>query len=99
MNNPDQEVLIFAFKDAARIIAEHLAPGRNRDPEETVTRLIRTLNRPEVIRAIERLESERRVLKRRKTRWCELVRNARAESVQRVKFRRCWNLRSAPSFS
>ena len=59
----DQEVIILAFKDAARIIAEHLAPGRTRDPEETVTRLIRTLNRPEVTRAIERLESERRVVK------------------------------------
>ena len=59
----DQEVIIFAFKDAARMIAEHLAPGRTRDPEETVTRLIRTLNRPEITRAIERLESERGLVK------------------------------------
>jgi hypothetical protein len=54
----DQEVIIFALKDAGRIIAEHLKPGRTRDPEETVTRLIRTLDRPEITRAIERLESE-----------------------------------------
>ena len=44
----DQEVIIFALKDAGRIIAEHLKPGRTRDPEETVTRLIRTLDRPEI---------------------------------------------------
>ena len=54
----DQEVIIFALKDAGRIIAEHLEPGRTRDPEETVTRLIGTLDRPEITRAIERLESE-----------------------------------------
>jgi hypothetical protein len=54
----DQEVLISALKDAGRIIAEHLEPERTRDPEETVTRLIRTLDRPENTRAIERLESE-----------------------------------------
>jgi hypothetical protein len=52
----DQEVLISALKDAGRIIAEHLEPERTRDPEETVTRLIRTLDRPEIARAIERLE-------------------------------------------
>jgi hypothetical protein len=53
----DQEVIILALKDAARIIAEHLAPGRTRDPEETLTRLIGTLDRPEITRAIERLEA------------------------------------------
>jgi integrase len=35
----DQELIIFALKDAGRIIAEHLEPGRARDPEETITRL------------------------------------------------------------
>jgi hypothetical protein len=54
----DQELIIFALKDAGRIIAEHLEPGRTRDPEETLTRLIRTLDRPEITRAIRRLESE-----------------------------------------
>lgn len=54
----DQELIIFALRDAGRIIAEHLEPGRTRDPEETVTRLIRTLDRPEIRRAIERLEGE-----------------------------------------
>jgi hypothetical protein len=57
----DQEVIIFALKDAGRIIAEHLEPGRTRDPEETLTRLIRTLDRPEITRAVERLESEQRL--------------------------------------
>jgi hypothetical protein len=34
-----------------------------RDPEETVTRLIRTLDRPEISRAIERLERGLHVVK------------------------------------
>jgi hypothetical protein len=59
----DHEVIIFALKDAARIIAEHLEAGRPRDPEETITRLIRTLDRPEITRAIERLERGLRVVK------------------------------------
>jgi hypothetical protein len=59
----DQEVIVFALKDALRIIAEHLEPGRTRDPEETVTRLIRALDRPEITRAIERLERGLRVVK------------------------------------
>jgi hypothetical protein len=52
----DQEVIIFALKDAGRIIAEHLQPARTHDPEETLTRLIRTLDRPEIHRALHRLE-------------------------------------------
>ena len=59
----DQEVIISALKDAGRIIAEHLEPGRTRDPEETVTRLIIALDRPEISRAIERLEQGLRVVK------------------------------------
>jgi hypothetical protein len=59
----DQEAIVFALKDARRIIAEHLEPGRTRDPEETVTRLIRALDRPEITRAIERLERGLRVVK------------------------------------
>ena len=59
----DQEGIVFALKDARRIIAEHLEPGRTRDPEETVTRLIRALDRPEITRAIERLERGLRVVK------------------------------------
>jgi hypothetical protein len=57
----DQKLIIFTLKDAHRIIAEHLDFGRTRDPEETVTRLIRTLNRPEIARAIERLQGEHRL--------------------------------------
>jgi hypothetical protein len=59
----DQELIISALKDAGRIIAEHLEPGRTRDPEETVTRLIGTLDRPEITRAIERLERGLHVVK------------------------------------
>jgi hypothetical protein len=54
----DQKLIIFTLKDAHRIIAEHLDFGRTRDPEETLTRLIRTLNRPEIARAIDGLEGE-----------------------------------------
>jgi hypothetical protein len=59
----DQELIIFALKDVGRIIAEHLERGRSRDPEETLTRLIRTLHRPEIQRAIVRLEQGLRVVK------------------------------------
>jgi hypothetical protein len=59
----DQELVIFALKDAGRVIAEHLDPGRTRDPEETLARLIRTLDRPEIQRAIGRLEQGLRVVK------------------------------------
>jgi hypothetical protein len=52
----DQELIIFALKDVGRVIAEHLDPGRTRDPEETLTRLIRILDRPEIQSAIGRLE-------------------------------------------
>jgi hypothetical protein len=57
----DQKLIIFTLKDAHRIIAEHLDFGRTRDPEETLTRLIRTLNRPEVASAIEGLQGEHRL--------------------------------------
>jgi hypothetical protein len=59
----DQELIIFALKDVGTIIAEHLERGRSRDPEETLTRLIRTLDRPEIQRAIRRLEQGLRVVK------------------------------------
>ena len=59
----DQELILFALKDAGRIIAEHLEAGRPRDPEETVTRLLRTLDRPEISRAIERAERGLQVVK------------------------------------
>lgn len=59
----DQEVVIFALKDAGRVISEHLDPGRTRDPEETLARLIRILDRPEIQRAIGRLERGLRVVK------------------------------------
>ena len=45
------------------MIAEHLDPGRTRDPEETLARLIRILDRPEIQRAIRRLEQGLRVVK------------------------------------
>jgi hypothetical protein len=57
----DEKLIIFTLKDAHRIIAEHLDFGRTRDPEETLTRLIRTLNRPEVASAIEGLQGEHRL--------------------------------------
>jgi hypothetical protein len=52
----DQELIIVALKDARWIIAEHLEPERASDPEETIFRFIRTLDRPEIAHAIERLE-------------------------------------------
>ena len=55
----DLQLIIAALQDANRIISEHLAPDRSKDPEETLNRLIRTLHRPEITRAMQRLASGR----------------------------------------
>jgi hypothetical protein len=55
----DLQLIIAALQDANRIISEHLAPDRSKDPEETLTRLISTLHRPEITRAMQRLASRR----------------------------------------
>ena len=57
----DLQLVIAALEDADRIISEHLAPDRSKDPEETLDRLIRTLHRPEITRAVPRLAAGRGV--------------------------------------
>jgi hypothetical protein len=57
----DLQLIVTALEDADRIISEHLAPDRSKDPEETLNRLIRTLHRPEITRAMARLASGRGV--------------------------------------
>ena len=51
----DEQLIICALQDAERIIAEHLEPDRGRDPEQTLSRLIATLHRPEITRAVQQL--------------------------------------------
>jgi len=57
---------------AGRIIAEYLEPGP-RDANETITRLIAVLDRQDLARAMERLDSGYGL---RVVRWCDLVSTA-----------------------
>ena len=51
----DVQTLITALEKAGVIIAEHIEPGRARDPEQTINRLIAVLDTQEVALAMERL--------------------------------------------
>ena len=51
----DVQTLIAALEKAGVIIAEHIEPGRARDPEQTINRLIAVLDTQEVALAMERL--------------------------------------------
>jgi hypothetical protein len=52
----DQQILIAALEKAGAIIGEHIEPGRARDPEQTINRLIAVLDTHDVASAIERLK-------------------------------------------
>jgi hypothetical protein len=52
----DQQILIDALEKAGAIIAGHIEPGRARDPEQTINRLIAVLDTQDVAGAIERLK-------------------------------------------
>jgi hypothetical protein len=62
MKTPDMEVVLLAMEDARRILGEYNAPGRLRDPAETVDRLLATLDREDLIHALDRL-NRRRVIR------------------------------------
>jgi len=52
----DVQTLIAAVEKAGGIIADHIEPGRARDPEQTINRLIAVLDTQGVAGAIERLK-------------------------------------------
>ena len=58
MNNPDQETLIRAVKDARRILGEYIEPGP-RDATRTVERLLAVLDRNDVVHALDRIKRRR----------------------------------------
>jgi hypothetical protein len=56
MNLSDQELALYALREAQLIVADSEAT-KNRDPIELVDELRALLNRPDVMEAIERLEN------------------------------------------
>jgi hypothetical protein len=61
MGNPDQETLLRAIEDARRILGEYIEPGQ-RDPAQTVQRLLAVLDRSDVVHALDRM-NRRRVMR------------------------------------
>jgi hypothetical protein len=53
----DQQILIDAIERAGAVIAEHLEPGRARDAEQTINRLIAVLDTQDVAGALTRLKA------------------------------------------
>jgi hypothetical protein len=62
MNTPDLEMVLRAVTDARRILGEYIDPDRLRDSGETVERLLATLDREDLIHALDRL-NRRRVIR------------------------------------
>jgi hypothetical protein len=62
MNTPDMEVVLRAMEDARRILVEYTEPDRLRDPAETLERLLTTLDREDLVKALDRL-NRRRVIR------------------------------------
>jgi hypothetical protein len=58
MSNPDQETLLRAIEDARRILGEYLEPGQ-RDPAQTVARLVAVLDKSDVVHALDRMKRRR----------------------------------------
>jgi hypothetical protein len=61
MSNPDQQTLLRAVEDARRILGEYIEPGQ-RDPAQTVQRLLAVLDKNDVVHALDRMK-RRRVLR------------------------------------
>jgi hypothetical protein len=62
MKTPDLELVLRAVEDARRILGEYIEPDRLCDPGETVERLLATLDREDLIHALDRL-NRRRVIR------------------------------------
>ena len=50
----DQELLIYAVREAQLILARHIEPGK-RDPEDTIEQLLSILDRSELVEAVDRI--------------------------------------------
>jgi hypothetical protein len=62
MKMPDMGVVLLAMEDVRRILREYIEPDRLRDPAETVDRLLATLDREDLVHALNRL-NRRRVIR------------------------------------
>jgi hypothetical protein len=57
MTLSDQELTLFALREAQHIPADYVQPGA-RDSENTLQQLLEVLDRSDVVEAMDRLESE-----------------------------------------
>jgi hypothetical protein len=60
MNNPDQNTLVRAVKDARRILGEYIEPGPQ-DARRTVERLLAVLDKNDVVHALDRIKRRRAI--------------------------------------
>ncbi len=55
MNLSDDELVVYAIREAQLILADYVQPGQ-RDAEKTVQQLLEVLDRDDVVEAVDRLE-------------------------------------------
>ena len=55
MNLTDEELTLYAIREAQLILADYIQPG-SRDAEKTMQQLIDVLDRNDVVEAVDRLE-------------------------------------------
>lgn len=56
MNLSDEELTLYAIREAQLILADHIQPGP-RDAEKTINQLLDVLDRDDVVEALDRLEA------------------------------------------
>ena len=57
----DQDLVLDAIEEAQRLLAEYVAPGPRRNPDETINMLLFLLDQGDVVAAVNRLRSESRL--------------------------------------
>jgi hypothetical protein len=53
----DQDLVLDAIQEAQRLLAEYVAPGPRRNPDETINMLLFLLDQGDVVAAVNRLRS------------------------------------------
>jgi hypothetical protein len=56
MTLSDQELTVYAIREAQLILADYIRPGPQ-DPEKTLQQLLAVLDRDDVVEAVDRLEN------------------------------------------
>ena len=57
MNLSDEELTLYAIREAQLILADYVQPGST-DADKTVQQLLEVLDRDDVVEAVDRLEAE-----------------------------------------